>query len=248
MTHEVGIAGWVAAAVALAAAGALRRTLSARMHAVARACHELRGPLSAVRLGLELGTRPGELSPDKLRAIELELGCASRALDDLAQAPRGRCDDGCARELVNIEELLADSVEAWRAAADGRGVELRFRSNGRRAIVVGERLRLAQATGNLLANAIEHGAGTIEVRGRVEDGAVRIEVVDDGPGLSRPLSELMRSGWGLGGRASAHGHGLAIVSAIAEAHRGRLAAAPSERGARLVLELPLAEGLSLKEA
>jgi signal transduction histidine kinase len=248
MTHEIAIAGWVAAAVALVATAAVRRTLSVRMQAVARACHELRGPLGAVQLGLELGARPGQLSPERLRAIELELGRAALALDELAQAPRGRRHDRWARELVDIEELLADSVEAWRAAAVRRGVEVWLRRDGPRAIVVGDRLRLAQATGNLLANAIDHGGRTIVVRGRVEGGAVRIEVDDDGPGLSRPLAELMRSARRRRGRLSAHGHGLAIVSAIAEAHGGRLASAPSERGARLVLELPLAEGLSLKEA
>jgi signal transduction histidine kinase len=210
----------------------------------------LRGPLSAVRLGLELGVRPGQLSPDKLRAIELELGRASLALDDLARAPHGRRHDGCARELVDIEELLAHSVEAWRAAAESRGGELRLSCDGRVPTVLGERLRLAQATGNLLANAIEHGGGTVEVRARTLGGAVRIELADEGPGLSRPLSELTRSGrrGRDRARANARGHGLAIVSAIAEAHGGRLAAAPCERGARLVLELPLAEGLSLKQA
>jgi len=248
--HEISIAGWVAAAVAVVAAATVRRTLSARMQAVTRACHELRGPLSAVRLGLELGARPGQLSPDRLRAIELELGRATLALDDLAQAPcramvgtaRRRPSDRCVRGLVDIEELLADSVEAWRGAADRRGARLHLRYDDARPVVLGERLRLAQAIGNLLANAIEHGGGAVEVRGRVEDGTVRIEVADEGPGLRRPLAELVgrrRRG------AGARGHGLAIVSSVASAHGGRLAAAPSERGAQLVLELPLADGTAV---
>ncbi len=53
------------------------------------------------------------------------------------------------------------------------------------------------------------------------------------------MSELIRRP--RGGRG-ARGRGLAIASAVAESHGGRLAAAPSERGARLVLELPYADG------
>ena len=99
----------------------------------------------------------------------------------------------------------------------------------------GDRLRLAQATGNLLANAIEHGGGKVEARGGVAHGRARIEVIDAGGGLPAPVAELAsRRQHGRGTR----GRGLAIASAIASGHGGRLAAAPSERGARLVLELP----------
>jgi signal transduction histidine kinase len=110
------------------------------------------------------------------------------------------------------------------------------------AAVVGDRPRLAQATGNLIANAIEHGGGPVEVRGRLEGSSVRIEVIDGGAGLAAPLDELARRArrraW-LGGDRT-RGHGLAVAAAVAAAHGGRLAAAPCDRGARLVLELPVA--------
>jgi signal transduction histidine kinase len=66
---------------------------------------------------------------------------------------------------------------------------------------------------------------------------VRIEVIDGGPGLPATVAELARRP--RGGRGS-RGRGLAIAAAIARRHGGRLAAAPSERGARLVLDLPAA--------
>ena len=56
----------------------------------------------------------------------------------------------------------------------------------------GDRLRLAQATGNLIANAIEHGGGRVEVRGRARGADARIEVIDDGAGLPAPVAELTR--------------------------------------------------------
>jgi signal transduction histidine kinase len=244
MSAVVTLAGWAVAAGGAAAAVGTRRVLGTRMESVARICHELRGPLAAARLGLELGLRGG-LSPARLRAIDLELGRAAVALDDLADLGRiGFASSHPGASVaghLDARELVADSVEAWRAAASAAGVELRMSWSGGSAAVVGERFRLAQATGNLIANSIEHGGGPVEVRGRVERSAVRIEVTDDGPGLGAPLPELVRRARrrGRGGDRS-RGHGLAVAAAVAAAHGGRLAAAPSERGARLVLELPVA--------
>ncbi len=94
---------------------AVWRALVSRMEHVARACHELRGPLTAVRLGLELGARAGELSPERLHAIDLELARAALALDDLDTARTGRVISR-ATEPVDLEQLVADSIEAWRSS------------------------------------------------------------------------------------------------------------------------------------
>jgi signal transduction histidine kinase len=206
------------------------------MEAVARACHELRGPLTAARLGLEMSARTGELSKARLEAIDLELRQAALALDDLASARTAASARGPGED-VDIAELLASSVEAGRASAAARGVELQMQWSDLPVRVWGDRLRLAQATRNLIANAIEHGGGTVEVRGRRAGDAVRIEVIDRGPGLPAPVAELVRLARGGRGR---RGRGLAITTAIAADHGGRLAAAPSDHGARLVLELPAA--------
>jgi signal transduction histidine kinase len=234
----VSLAGWLAASGAVLLAGGAWRALAGRMETVARACHELRGPLTAARLGLQLGARSGELSPARLRAIDLELGRAALALEDLDTARTRRLVTRDTPAAVDLAELVADSVEAWRPTASTRRVALRASWAGTPAIVWGDRLRLAQATGNLIANAIEHGGGVVEVRGSAEEGRARIEVIDAGPGLPAPVAELVRRPHGGRGR---RGRGLAIASAIAAGHGGRLSAAPSRRGARLVLELPALE-------
>jgi signal transduction histidine kinase len=230
----VAYGGWLAAALAAATVLAGRRSQAGRMETVTRACHELRGPITAARLGLQLGLRIGELSPGRLRSIDLELGRAALALDDLAEVRARRRRRGRDQEL-DMGELLSDSVEAWSAWAADSGVELRLVGAGH-AVVLGDRLRLAQAVGNLLANAIEHGGGVVDVRLRSEWPYLRIEITDTGPGLPAPVAHLMRGA--KRGRGS-RGRGLAIVAAIAEDHGGRLAAAPSDSGARLVLELPV---------
>ncbi len=73
-------------------------------------------------------------------------------------------------------------------------------------------------------------------RSRARVATVRVEFSDDGPGLPAPIVELVRRGRR---RCGAHGHGLAIASEVVAGHGGRLAAAPSNRGARIVLELPI---------
>jgi signal transduction histidine kinase len=234
----VSVAGWLAASGAGLAAGGAWRALTGRMETVARACHELRGPLTAARLGLQLGARAGELSPARMRAIDLELGRAALALEDLdGVRARGLIDPWRPLEPVDLGELVTDSVEAWRAAAAARSVTLTGEWASRPAIVRGDRLRLAQATGNLIANAIEHGGGVVEVRASVSEDRARVEVSDTGPGLPAPVADLARRP--RAGRG-ARGRGLAIASAVAASHGGQLAAAPSPsgQGARLVLELP----------
>lgn len=246
MSWLAGAMGWLSAGVAVTLWLAAARTGEGRMEAVARACHELRGPIGAARLGLELGAERRPLSRTELRAIHSELGKAALALDDLAAAMAGRpavnptaTDPG----LVDLPALLRDSVQAWRPTATRAGVELSLECPAM-APVAGDALRLAQAVGNLLANASRHAISQVVVRASAEGTAVRIEVSDDGPGLPALVSELV--GRARRGRG-AHGRGLAIAAAVAAVHGGRLSAAPSARGARLVLELPAAVPASRPE-
>ncbi len=241
LTLAAGV-GWFLALAGGLAAVELRRRLAARMELMVRASHELRGSITAARLGVS----SGDPSPSRLRAVDLELGRAALAVEDLVgscvRSPSGR-----QLEPLDVRQLLAESVEAWRPAAEGQGASLSLSWAGTPAIVLAHRHRLAQATGNLIANAIEHGEGEISVSGRLEGANVRVEVIDHGPGLPAPVTELARGARGGEGR---RGRGLAIALAVARDHGGRLAAAPSELGARLVLELPAlpARGLAGRAA
>jgi signal transduction histidine kinase len=234
--------GWLVGVVGVAAALDARRMRGSTLERVARVCHELRGPLTAARLGMQLSARTAELSPERLRAIDLELGMAALALEDLHGVALSRGSPWTG-DLVDVGGLLADAVEASLVTAAATGAKrrelIRLTWSGPAAWVRGDRLRLAQATRNLIANALEHGGGGVEIRGAAADGRVRVEVIDRGAGLPASVDKLIRrprSGRG------ARGRGLAIAAAVAADHGGRLATAPSERGARLVLELPAARG------
>jgi two-component system, OmpR family, sensor kinase len=209
---------WVLVVSALHARG--RRTVVR----AARAQHEVRGPLAVARLALEHLERTA-----RVEAIDLELRRAALALDDLAGAARGH-----RREAVDIGRLVADAAPAWRALAEQRGGSLSVELV--QARVAGDALRLAQACANLVANAVEHGAGVVRVAVVRVDHHVRVEVVDDGPGLPAPVTALVAAARG---RRSHRGHGLAIAAAIARRHGGRLTSVPRPRGACVVLELPV---------
>ena len=162
-----------------------------RLVLVARACHELRGPLFAVQLGLD--GLAGD--PARMAAIELELARAGRALDDLTAAPRGRRVQS-RRELVDLDALLESYAPAWRTLTAGYGATLHVEpplrpeaacaARRRRALaalpratasdagaaspatVFADPLRIAQACANLIGNAAEHGGGAVRVRVRDE--------------------------------------------------------------------------------
>lgn len=227
--------GWLAALALLTLAAAMRLELSRRGRLIAHACHELRGPLAAARLGLAMLARPGERPAARAAAIDHELRRAGLALEDLDAARHGRRAE--AREgMVDVAALARVGAEAWRPVALAVGGDIRVQESGDPVMVRGDRVRLAQAMGNLLANAIEHGGGRVELRARMQAGRVRLEVHDEGAGLPDSIGRLSARRSGRSGR----GHGLAIAADVAARHGGRLACAPSPRGARLVLELPAA--------
>ena len=234
-------AGWVVAlatTVALARVWHLRRST---LEAVARARHELSGPLTAAQLALDLAHRRADgLTASRVRAIEREIGRAMLTLHDLDAAATGPARlRPRSLERVDLAALAADSVDAWLALAVAHRVRLEPpRCAGDAAVVLGDPVRLAQAAGNLIANAIEHGGGEVIVSCRCLAAVVRLEVSDGGEGLPAPVAELaVRPRRGRGAR----GRGLGIAAEVALAHGGRLSAAPAARGARLVLELPRAE-------
>jgi signal transduction histidine kinase len=216
---------WRAVLVWALAASALHLRGRRQLVRAARAGHEVRGPLCTAQLALD-----GLERSARVEAIGLELRRAALALDDLSGTRRAETV-----RPVDVGRLLSDASHAWHALAAVHGVELTVEAGGARAL--GDRLRLAQACANLVANAIEHGAGPIHVRSSTTGGRVRIEVRDGGSGLPAPVSELVAAARG---RRSPRGHGLAIAAAVAERHGGRLASLPADRGAHLVLELPAA--------
>ena len=214
---------------------------------VADASHELRTPLAILRAELDLALAQGR-SHDELRAA---LASAAEETDRLtqlsedlltiAQTERGELPLRLeplrlADTFATVERRFARRVaEAGRRIEVGDGGELELRA---------DRLRLEQAVGTLVDNALRYGDGTIALSARRADGAVEVHVTDEGEGfppafLPHAFERFSRAP---GVRDGGSGLGLAIVATVAEAHGGSAGAANRpEGGADVRLSIPPAE-------
>jgi signal transduction histidine kinase len=200
---------------------------------VADASHELRTPLALLRTELELARRR-ERSPEELRAA---LDSAAEEVDRLSRLAEdllvlARLDEGklpLRREQIPVKELLEAVARRFRQAIEVDA------PNG--DTLVGDRLRLEQALGNLVDNALRHGAEPVRVEARRRDGSIRLRVSDEGPGFPADLLAIAFERFTRGDEARERGGvglGLAIVAAVARAHGGRAHA----EGSSVTIELP----------
>jgi signal transduction histidine kinase len=166
-----------------------------RAELVAAAAHELRGSATAISLAAAaLRREPGGLR--RALAFESELERMRAALEDLELARLGRRSPA-RPAVVPAERMLRGAAAGWRPAARRAGRPFRFRWEGEPADVRADRGRMAQALGNLLANAMEHGSGAVELVGRRRGDRVRVEVTDRGRGLGIAARAVEEAGGSL---------------------------------------------------
>jgi two-component system OmpR family sensor kinase len=222
---------------------------------VADASHELRTPLAILRTELELALAEGR-SPAELRAALVsaaeESDRLSQLADDLltiAQTDRGELPLRLERvELGEVLEGVRRRFES-RAAAEGR--ELTVSSPPLEPAV--DRLRLDQAVGSVVDNALRYGEGAVEIRAEASTAAdpdrgaegFAIVVADRGPGFP---PEFVPRAFDRFSRAAARGDGgsglgLAIVRTVVRAHGGEAEVTNREGGgAEVRLSFPLDPG------
>jgi signal transduction histidine kinase len=183
---------------------------------VADASHQLRTPLTALRLRLENLER--DLDDDGRR----ELDAAIDEVERLSRLVTGllvlaRADETPTPGSVDLNEVVGGRVDAWAPYAEELGIALETRLDGA-APARATRERLDQVLDNLIENALEHSPSG----GRVTVGAAGsdVHVVDEGPGLSDEERERAFDRFWRGGRGEGSGLGLAIVRRLVEADGG----------------------------
>ncbi len=240
MSVALGLSGWLLAVTGIGAAAIARVRLARHAEAVARASHEVRGPLTAVAAWARAGDARSRSLPWLVYGRSSSNSVAPRvALDDLAVGAGAGGPPSGARSWRWANCWPARWRRGGPCAARARG---RDRSGGGvgPVLVAGERLRLAQAVGNLLANAIEHGGGAVDVgtRAAAGSGSDRSGGRRPGPaGADRAADPA--PGPARGGRTRPR-HQTRQCDRGRPRRRGS-SAAPGARGARLVLELPHGE-------
>lgn len=202
----------------------LGTALAMQRHFLADAAHELRTPITALRLQLQLLERAADDKQRDLAMAELRAGVerAQHLVGQLLQLSRmGPDAPALVRKPVSLGDLARTAVAHFSARADERGLDLGAVASGE-PIVQGDSHQLAILLNNLVDNALRHSpaGGRIDVAARVEDGHPTLVVTDNGPGIApserrRVFDRFYRAAPnGTGGS----GLGLAIVKAVAEQH------------------------------
>jgi len=197
--------------------------------------HELRTPLSAM-LGWARLLRGGKLDRDgaahAVEVIERNMVLQARLIEDLLDvssiiAGKLRIE----RRPVALRQVVEAAVETFRPAASTKGVRLDSALGSEPAWVVGDSIRLQQAVGNLLSNALKFTpeGGSIEVRLVSADVHVELQVCDTGEGIAADLLPHLFERFRQGERSiirpyAGLGLGLALTRYLVEQHEGTVRA------------------------
>lgn len=207
----------------------LRREKSFSAHA----SHQLRTPLTSLRLGLEtaLATPGADLEKAARRAV-VAAEHLSRTVDDVLSLARGSATNNA---VVDVPDVLAGVRARWHGPLAELGRPLRIDDDSAPPRAGGSGAGVRQILDVLLDNALQHGTGEVTVVVRETDAAVAIDVIDEGSTRDRPLLPS-REDRGEG-EASADRLGLAMATALAQRQGGRLLHARTETRTRLTLLL-----------
>jgi signal transduction histidine kinase len=209
--------------------------------------HEIKNPLTPIRLSAEHLLRVWQQAPDRLD--EIFERCIANILDQVSELRGTAAEFSTYSQIPSAEPTQGDLVDAVREVVEGYalsppdGVAIRLAAPESRLSLRFDRRLVARAVRNLIENAIHasrQSGGPIEVRVSREDGAAIVEVADRGPGVPEPLlPRIFEPNFSttLGGT----GLGLPITLRIAEEHGGSVVAENRPGGGlRVTIRLPMA--------
>lgn len=234
-----------------------RRRLDARSNAVtalgAGIAHEIRNPLNALSLNLQLLRErladPEASREDLLRKADAMIAEAARMeslIQNLLEVSRGGapvCED------ERIDELIATAVRRLEPAAQELGVRVWVTPGSARFLPL-ERTRIERALQNLIENAIDAAGenGNVWLTSRDDPHSTVVVVEDDGPGISpEERTRVFELFWT--NKRGGTGLGLPLARRAIESHGGELEVMDRPGGGtRVVVHLPIREGQDVREA
>lgn len=256
--ERIGVALLLADGVVLAIIGAagyyvadgtlrpIREAHDRQRRFVADASHEMGGPITAIQSTAEVALGSTSDAAIRLRALETILD-ASRRLAHLTSdlLVLARTEQGLlapAVAAVDLSVVVAEEVERFQTAVCDRRpwIELALTED---LVTRADPTEVGRIVGNLLDNAMRHGAEPIQIRTYAIDGKAAVEVGDHGPGIAvADVKHVFEPFYRVRADASAPGGsglGLAIASELAQRHGGRLTVdSRPGSGTRFRLELP----------
>jgi signal transduction histidine kinase len=190
-----------------------------------RVAHEMRNPLTPIRLAVaQLRRSPAPPQQEAIEVLVAETGRLEQLATEFTEF--GRLPEGPAAP-VDLAELLGGLART----AVPPTMQVRLDLDPTLPTLLGHHDPLHRAFSNIVRNAVEAcgGQGTIELAARSEDGGVRIEFRDHGPGVPPELAERVFDPY-VTGKSGGTGLGLALAKQTVEMHRGRIAVEPTPGG------------------
>lgn len=218
------------------------RALSAVYHGVV---HDLKGPLNALVVNLELLRSSISESPDVerqrryARVLQEELGRLNEAIERLLPAAAPLADGGGPFELGELVDELTALVST---TARHQGVTLEVGDAGGNLRIAGHRDRIKQAVLCLILNALEAmpDGGVLGLELERRDGRAAVSVTDTGPGVPRDARDRMFDLY-FSTKERHDGIGLFVARSMVESTNGAIEHTPGpDGGSRFTLTLPLA--------
>ena len=233
----------------------LRRTVKARDEFLSIASHELKTPLTSLKLQCQLHNRlikrnsseayASERVDDLVNQTERQVIRLTRLVDDMLDVSRIRTGKMViVRKSFNLCDLILDMLKSLNDQFLSSGYEAPILETECNPIeVVWDRMRIEQVLSNLLTNAIRYGnKKPIRVMLRVEFDKIQMEVADNGMGVSEVAREKIFDRFERNVNAnevSGLGLGLFIVKQIVLAHEGRIWVEQNEPiGSKFIVEIP----------
>ena len=236
----------------------LQRLSRARDLFLATVSHEMRTPLSALSLRLELMLRTVKNLPPQvesgLMAMRMHVRQEASMIDDLIDAARTLTGQmSIVRTPVSLGRVVRDAIATIEVAAQQKAIALTVipSDHGDGIHMAADGRRLQQVLWNLLLNAIKFTptGGSIEVRVNALPDSVLIDVVDSGQGIGELDLPHVFGPFNLQTQSNATGLGLGLYIArrIVELHGGNLSAASAGRGrgTTFTIRLPRNENLTI---
>jgi signal transduction histidine kinase len=222
---------------------------AARRDLVAAVSHDLRTPLTSLRLlseAIEDELVDQETRHRYVEQMSVHIRSLSALVEDLFELSRLEAGDiQWSMQQVQLDELVNETVEAMRPHALSKHVSVDAAVPAGLAPARGDPERLQRVLFNLIQNAIRHtpADGSVTVLAEAHGGGVEVEVADTGDGIAaddrpRAFDAFYRGGNGKARSGDGSGLGLAICRAIVEAHGGRIWFAESATGTRVRFRLP----------